>query len=124
MKVADEIGLEYEVLTPEEVREKKNLCSQRILKFVHPLRTIRGFDPFRLCIAQAYDAKVRGAEIRTHHEVVGVIVEDNRVKGVRVLDRINNKLYEIGAKVVINAAGPWSAEITRMAGFDIPYETE
>ena len=118
MKVADEIGLEYEVLTPEEVREKEPLFTKDI-KFV--LRSNdTGFDPFRLCIAQAYDAKVRGAEIRTHHEVVGVLMEDNRVKGVRVLDRINNRLYEIRAKVVINAAGPWSAEITRMAGFDIP----
>ncbi|MDO5146218.1 MAG: FAD-dependent oxidoreductase [Eubacteriales bacterium] len=118
MKNADEIGLPYEIISVEEAVEAEPLLSKDI-KFA--LRTIdTGFDPFRLCIAQAYDAKMKGAEIRTHHEVIGVLMEENRVVGLRVLDKTENRIYEVYAKVIINAAGPWCSQITEMAGFAIP----
>ena len=117
MKTADEIGLAYDVLDPEEVRKKEPLFTKDLKFVLHSVDT--GFDPFRLCIAQAYDAKMKGGEIRTHHEVKGLIVEDNRVTGVKVLDKLSNNFYEIEAKVVINAAGPWSGEVTKMAGLKI-----
>lgn len=118
MKNADEIGLPYEIISVEEAVEAEPLLSSEI-KFA--LRTIdTGFDPFRLCIAQAYDAKVKGATIRTHNEVIGLIMDGDSVVGLRVLDKTKNQIYEVGAKVVINASGPWGSEITQMAGFKIP----
>ena len=87
----------------------------------YSLRTIdTGFDPFRLCIAQAYDAKKKGAEIRTHHEVIGALMDGKRVIGLRVLDKTENVIYEVRADLIINAAGPWCSQITEMAGFAIP----
>jgi len=118
MKNADEIGLPYEIISVEEATQQEPLLSKEI-RFA--LRTIdTGFDPFRLCIAQAYDAKMKGAEIRTHHEVIGALMDKNRVVGLRVLDKIENRIYEVYAKLVINAAGPWCSQITEMAGFVIP----
>ena len=118
MENADEIGLPYEVITPEEAIQDEPLLADDI-QFA--LRTIdTGFDPFRLCIAQAYDAKVKGAVIRTHSEVIDLIMEADTVKGVKVLDRKNGTIYEICAKIVVNAAGPWGSRVTEMAGFKIP----
>lgn len=118
MKNADEIGLPYEIISVEEAVEAEPLLSKDI-RFA--LRTIdTGFDPFRLCIAQAYDAKMKGAEIRTHHEVIGALMDGKRVVGLRVLDKIENRIYEVYSKIVINAAGPWCSQITEMAGFAIP----
>lgn len=118
MHNADEIGLPYKIIPVEEAIECEPLLAKDI-RFA--LRTIdTGFDPFRLCISQAYDAKIKGAQIRTHHEVIGALMEDNRVVGLRVLDKTENRIYEIYAKIVINAAGPWCSQITEMAGFAIP----
>lgn len=118
MECADEIGLPYKVITPEEAVEDEPLLANDI-QFA--LRTIdTGFDPFRLCIAQAYDAKVKGGTIRTHSEVIGLLQENNKVIGVKVLDRRNGNVYDILAKLIINAAGPWGSRVTEMAGFSIP----
>ena len=55
MKNADDIGLPYEIISVEEATSEEPLLTKDI-RFA--LRTIdTGFDPFRLCIAQAYDAK-------------------------------------------------------------------
>jgi glycerol-3-phosphate dehydrogenase len=118
MKNADEIGLPYEVITPEEAIKEEPLLSHDIKFALRGSDT--GFDPFRLCIAQAYDAKVKGGTIRTHSEVVGLLMEGKKVAGVKVLDRHNGTIYEIEAKLVINASGPWGSRITEMAGFRIP----
>lgn len=118
MKNADEIGLPYEIISVEEAIKQEPLLTKDI-RFA--LRTIdTGFDPFRLCIAQAYDAKKKGAEIRTHHEVIGALMDGKRVIGLRVLDKTENVIYEVRADLIINAAGPWCSQITEMAGFAIP----
>lgn len=118
MKVADEIGLHYEIMPVEKILEEEPLFTKDLKLVLKADDT--GFDPFRLCIAQAYDAKINGAEIRTHHEVLGVLMDGKKVVGLKVLDREENRIYEIKTKLVINAAGPWSSQITEMAGFTIP----
>ena len=55
-----------------------------------------------------------GAEFRFGEEVVGIVVEGGRVRGVRT-DK-----DEYGAEVVINAAGPWARQVAQMAGIDVP----
>lgn len=122
MKVADEIGLHYEEVPVEKVLEEEPLFVKD-LKLALKADDV-GFDPFRLCIAQAYDAKIKGAEIRTHHEVLGLLMDGKKVVGLKVLDREENRIYEIKTKLVINAAGPWSSQITEMAGFSIPHEAK
>jgi len=61
-----------------------------------------------------WHAQRLGAEFRFDEEVVGIVVENGRVRGVRT-----NKA-EYGANVVINAAGAWSRQVAEMAGIDVP----
>ena len=55
-----------------------------------------------------------GTEFRFGEEVIGIVVEGGRVRGVRT-DK-----GEYGADVVINAAGPWARQVAQMAGIDVP----
>ncbi|MBP1659093.1 MAG: putative oxidoreductase [Candidatus Aminicenantes bacterium] len=59
-------------------------------------------------------ARAIGAVFLFDERVTGVIVSGGRVTGVRT-DR-----GEYGAPVVINAAGPWGAEVAALAGIDVP----
>ncbi|EEX08288.1 oxidoreductase, FAD-binding [Ruegeria lacuscaerulensis ITI-1157] len=65
-------------------------------------------------------ATQRGAQVRTGAEVVEILQEGGRVKGVRLASG-----EEIHAPVVINVAGPGSSIINRMAGVldDMTIET-
>ena len=59
-------------------------------------------------------AKSLGAEFRFNERVAAIDREAGRVAGVRT----DKGLY--AAPVVINAAGPWAAEVAAMAGIEVP----
>jgi sarcosine oxidase subunit beta len=67
-------------------------------------------------VVQGYVSEARrlGARLLNDVTVAGVTVEDGTVSGV-VTDR-----GKVAAPVVVDAAGPWAAEIGRMAGVEIP----
>jgi glycerol-3-phosphate dehydrogenase len=75
-----------------------------------------GCDTFRLAALNALDAAERGAHVRSHAEVVGVLRSGRDVRGVRVRDRITGEERSVEARLVINAAGPWVPAIAGLAG--------
>jgi len=78
------------------------------------------FEPFRFCLAFLATARLHGADVRTYSEVIGIVRSTNWVTGVKVQDRRTGKSETIGADLVVNAAGPWAAEIAAKAGVKIP----
>ncbi len=68
-------------------------------------------DDARLVVLNAIDAAARGAVIETRTEMVKA---ERRAGGWRVTlrDAATGALREISAKVLVNAAGPWVAELT------------
>ncbi|SBT79406.1 FAD-dependent glycerol-3-phosphate dehydrogenase, putative [Plasmodium malariae] len=58
-----------------------------------------------------------GATICNHMEVIGFIKHEQSQKiiGVKVLDKINNKEMEIYAKIIINATGPYGDVVRKIA---------
>lgn len=76
-------------------------------------------DPFRLTAANVIDAKAHGAEVLTYHEVLDFLREQNRISGVKVLDRKTGETAEYRAQVVVNAGGIWGHELARMAGVTV-----
>ena len=78
------------------------------------------FEPFRFCLAFLATARLHGADVRTYSEVIGFDHSTNCVTGVKVQDRRTGKSETIGADLVVNAAGPWAAEIAAKAGVKIP----
>ena len=75
-----------------------------------------GIDPFRLVLLNALDAARHGAEIRTHCAVTAIERDGGRVTAVRVRDRGSATTERIPCRVVVNAAGPWSPRVARLAG--------
>ena len=67
-------------------------------------------DDARLVVLNAMDAAERGAEIRVGCELTSAAREDRRWQ-LSLLDRRTGTSKEVAAKVVINAAGPWVAEV-------------
>lgn len=76
-------------------------------------------DPFRLTAANIIDAKAHGAEVLTYHEVLDLIREQNRIVGVKALDRKTGEKTEYRAQIVVNAGGIWGHGIAKMAGVTV-----
>lgn len=76
-------------------------------------------DPFRLTAANVLDAKAHGAEVLTYHEVLDLIREQDRIVGVKVLDRKTGEKTEYRAQIVVNAGGIWGHEIAKKAGVTV-----
>ena len=65
-------------------------------------------NPPRLVLAFAAAAHQQGATIANHVEAERLIVRDGRVQGVAARDVLTGDRFDIRARVVINAAGPWA----------------
>ena len=71
-------------------------------------------DPNGVTMGFARAAQQRGVEIVRGTEVTGIALENGCVREVHTTDG------PIHTRAVVNAAGPWAAEIGRMAGADVP----
>jgi sarcosine oxidase subunit beta len=71
-------------------------------------------NPFLVARGYYTNAKRYGARFLFDTEVLNIRIENDRIQGVVTSNG------EISTNVIINAAGPWSDHIGRMAGIDIP----
>ncbi|HEX8359994.1 MAG TPA: glycerol-3-phosphate dehydrogenase [Longimicrobium sp.] len=72
-------------------------------------------DDARLSLANARGAHEAGAAVVPHAAVVGFLRDGARVSGARVQDRLGGAVAEVRARVVLNATGPWSDVVRRLA---------
>jgi glycerol-3-phosphate dehydrogenase len=66
------------------------------------------YNPTRLVLMFIKSAISRGAQVANYVEAKSLILDGNRVVGVRAVDRRADQVIEIKGRVVLNAAGPWS----------------
>ena len=76
-------------------------------------------DPFRLTMANVFDARLHGADVLTYHEVTGMIKDGDRVVGVEMSNHNTKEKKYAYAAIVINAAGIWGQKIAQLAGTNI-----
>jgi len=74
-------------------------------------------DDARLTLANARGAHEAGAAVVPHAEVVGFLQDGGGVRGARVRDCLGaaRETTEVRARVVLNATGPWSDTLRRLA---------
>jgi glycerol-3-phosphate dehydrogenase len=72
-------------------------------------------DDARLSLANARGAHEAGAAVVPHARVVGFPRDGARITGARVQDRLGGAVAEVKARVVLNATGPWSDVVRRLA---------
>ncbi|MDM3576048.1 anaerobic glycerol-3-phosphate dehydrogenase subunit A [Proteus mirabilis] len=102
-------GIDAQAISPEEAIRLEPSVNPNLIGAVKvPDGTV---DPFRLTAANMLDAREHGAQVLTYHEVMGLIREGDRVKGVRVYDHQSKNMYEIRAQIVTNAGGIWGQKI-------------
>jgi glycerol-3-phosphate dehydrogenase len=77
-----------------------------------------GVDPHRLVFANVQDAVAHGARALNHTRVVDLLKDGGSVIGVRYRSP-DGTTTEARAGVVVNAAGPWVPEVSRLAGMDV-----
>ena len=79
------------------------------------------FDDARLLLNLTQTAAERGAVLLNYAEVTGVTKgRDGIVDGVEARDVEQGERWRIGARVVVNAAGPFSDSVRRLAEPDAP----
>ncbi len=74
-------------------------------------------DDARLCLENVLMAAHYGAHVANYVKAVSFVKENGRVAGVKAHDMLGIKEFEVRAKRVICAAGPWTNELLRL---DIP----
>jgi glycerol-3-phosphate dehydrogenase len=110
-------GIRAEVIDPKDAIRMEPAVNRDIIGAVRvPDASI---DPFHLTTANVLSARRHGAKMLTYHEVVDFIIEQGRVKGVRLLDKHNGNITEAYAEVTVNAAGIWGHLIAKKAGITI-----
>ena len=66
------------------------------------------YSPPRLVLAFVGAAAAKGAAIGNYVEAAQLLTEGSRVTGVQAIDKLTGDKFDIRARLVINAAGPWA----------------
>ena len=72
------------------------------------------FDDARMNVAIALTAVEQGAAVANHVEVTHLLKISGEVSGAGVRDTLSGECWEINAKVVVNATGPFADAVRRM----------
>ncbi|MEN8222492.1 MAG: FAD-binding oxidoreductase [Acidobacteriota bacterium] len=115
MKLQKKLGLNVRELTPAECEELVPGMNIEGLKGgVYSPDDSQAY-PFKVLRGYINGIREGGSIVRTFTEVTGIKISGGSVSGVELE---NGEI--IDAHVVVNAAGPWAAEVGRMAGVDLP----
>ena len=74
------------------------------------------FDDARLNVTLACTAAAAGAAVANHCEATALLKDGSgRVVGVKVHDRQSGRSFDVHARLVINATGPWADRLRRQS---------
>jgi glycine cleavage system aminomethyltransferase T/glycine/D-amino acid oxidase-like deaminating enzyme len=109
------IGLEVELISAEEARERMPMASPESLYGAVYVPGDGFLDPHTATHAVARAAVAQGATIRTGVRVTGIALSPNRA-----ISQVLTDIGPIEAEVVVNAAGIWAPRIAEMVGAFVP----
>ncbi|MEX2542372.1 MAG: FAD-dependent oxidoreductase [Trueperaceae bacterium] len=78
------------------------------------------FDDARMNVSLALTAADRGAAVANHVAVTGLDKKGGRLRGALVEDRLAGDRWEVSARVVVNATGPFADTVRRMDDASLP----
>lgn len=65
-------------------------------------------DDARLTLDTAKGAAEAGARLLNHAAVTGLVLERGRARGVTITDQLSGEVFDVHARQVVNATGPWT----------------
>ena len=108
-----DIGINTYLVTRDEIKDMAPYVVTDDIS-VAAYEPLSGYaDPHLTNMGIAQAARRHGAQIVQGVEVTGIDVAGGRVRGVQT------SVGNIAAPVVINAAGPWGAKVSALAGFEV-----
>jgi len=119
IEIQRSVGLDVEFISAEECKKRVPLLDTEALIGGAWCESDGQADPFFVVKGFSSGIVKNHGTIKTRTQVVDIIVEDNKVKGVKTDS--GDTYY---SRVVINAAGPWAKEVGKMAGVKIDVEPE
>ncbi|HVA32046.1 MAG TPA: FAD-dependent oxidoreductase [Gaiellaceae bacterium] len=106
---------DVQLVTPAEIKELVPFVDESVLLGGFYTKSVAVVDSLRFGTIMRERAQEPGAvQIFPNTEVLGIDVEDGRVK------RVRTSRGDVEAEVVVIACGVWSPRIARMAGASIP----
>jgi glycerol-3-phosphate dehydrogenase len=118
LRGCEEVGIPTEVLSATEaVRQEPALSPQVRQAVIVPDGNIDGWE---LCIGNVNAAKEYDARIFLFTPVTEILCEGDRVVGIKAVDQTNGDEYLVRTEYVVNASGPWTGRVAKMAGIHIP----
>lgn len=78
------------------------------------------FDDSRLSVNLAQTAVSCGATVANYMKCIGLVKEDNVIRGVEARDEETGKVYHIAGRAVVNATGVFVDELRKMDQNDAP----
>jgi glycerol-3-phosphate dehydrogenase len=111
-------GIPTQLLSPAEALALEPQLNPKLKAAVRvPDATM---DAMRMPMRFFATAKSNGAELLNFVEVMGLLMHDGVMSGAAVHDHVTGRDTEIRADLVVNATGPWSEKVARMASVDVP----
>ena len=98
------------MLNYEQTLQKEPLLKKNGLKgsgYYVEYRT----DDARLTLEILKEAVKRGAKAVSYTKVLDLIYRDGKIVGVNAIDLLSNRTFEVYAKKIVNATGPWVDEL-------------
>jgi glycine cleavage system aminomethyltransferase T/glycine/D-amino acid oxidase-like deaminating enzyme len=102
------------LVTPAEIKELVPFVNEEILRGGFYTPSVAVVDSLRFGTVMRERAQSKGAQVFANTEVLGIDVEDGRVR------RVRTSRGDIETDTVVIACGVWSPRIARMAGASIP----
>jgi len=110
-------GIPYHEVPVEDIlKEEPNLNPSIKSAIWVPDKVMYAHD---LIFSVALTAFTNGARFFPFREVKSFNKDGSSVTGVKVFNKLKNREEEIDADLFVNAAGPWSANVAKMAGIDV-----
>src|SRR3954464_11749604 len=102
------------LVTPAEIKELVPFVDESILLGGFYSPSVAVVDSLRFGTIMREQAQAKGVQVFANTEVLGIDVEDGRVK------RVRTSRGNVEAEVVVIACGVWSPRLAQMAGASIP----
>lgn len=108
----------HHTLDPEEVRQWLPGLREPLRGAVQYVEYIT--DDARLTLENVQSAAAHGAMVANHAAAESLFVDGKgRVHGARVRDALDGTVYEVQARAVVNAGGPWAQQILEASGLPV-----
>src|SRR3954452_13071900 len=104
-----------ELEVAEALRREPRLNPAILRAFTVPDASI---DAWKTAWSLARGAAAHGARVLTYHRVVELHRANGAMTGARVRDERTGDELDVDARFILNATGPWAAQILHMAGIE------